>query len=86
MIGILLAAGRPLRVEEVVEELHRAGVRPSERLTKSERQTIGDLLAYQVRAGRVRRVSRGVYAVVPESMSRSTRWRRLHWQRDVWWE
>ena len=48
---------------------------------------VADVLRFQESAGRVRRVSRGVYQLVPSTMSPSTRWRSLNWQRvrKQWW-
>ena len=48
---------------------------------------VADVLRFQVAAGRVRRVSRGVYQLEPSTMSPSTKWRSLNWQRvrKHWW-
>jgi hypothetical protein len=45
-----------------------------------EGKRLADLVRWQMRRGRVRRVSRGQYAFVAGSMSRSSAWRCLHWQ------
>ena len=44
-----------------------------------------DLLGYQCRAGRVRRVRRGIYAVIRNAFTRSTMWRCLNWRRVARW-
>lgn len=43
---------------------------------------ISDLLAYQARVGKVRKVGPATFAVLSSSMSRSTRWRCLHWRNE----
>ncbi len=80
VFGVMLAAGRPMTVAEIVDGLHRAGVRVGEWHAKSERRVLADMLAYQTRAGRVRRTSAATYSFIAP-VSRSTRWRYLHWQR-----
>ena len=45
-----------------------------------EGKRLADLVRWQMRRGRVRRVRRGHYAFVLGSMSRSSAWRCLHWQ------
>jgi hypothetical protein len=73
VLGTLLAAARPLTVREVVEALAAAGATTSPHLSKAPNRVLADLLAHQARIGKVRRVAPGTYAVVPDSMSRSTR-------------
>jgi hypothetical protein len=80
VFGTLFRAGRPMTAVEVVAALHAAGVTTSPMLVKPPALVIADMLAHQVRAGRVRRTSRGHYAVIAASMSRSTQWRCLHWR------
>ncbi len=80
VLGILLAAHAPMTPQEVVAELHRQGVTTLPHLKKEPHRVIADLLAHQARIGKVRRVRRGVYVVISNSMSRSTRWRCLHWR------
>jgi hypothetical protein len=80
VLGTLLAAHGPLTPRDVVEELRRHGVTTAAHLKKEPHRVIADLLAHQARIGKVRRVRRGLYAVIRPSMSHSTRWRCLHWQ------
>lgn len=80
MLGILLVARRPLSVAEVVAELHRHGVTTSPHLSKAPARVVADMLAYQMRAGRVRRTARGTY-VLTAAMSRTTTWRYTNWHR-----
>jgi hypothetical protein len=49
---------------------------------------ISDVLRYQVRLGRVRRVERGAYEVVPGAMPKATAWRCVNWRREQqrWWQ
>ena len=79
LLGVLLDARRPLTVQEVVDELLMAGVTPPTRV-KSINKVIADMLAHQVRIGRVVRVRRATYAVIPSSMSRSMRYRCRRWR------
>jgi hypothetical protein len=77
ILGGLLVAGRPLTAREVVAELHAHGVTVY-RTGKSASRQVGDMLAYQSRAGRVERVAPGRYRLT-WPMSRSTRWRYRRW-------
>ena len=52
-------------------------------LSKGPSRVIADLLAYQARVGKVRKVGPATFAVVFLSMSRSTRWRCLHWRNEL---
>jgi hypothetical protein len=80
LFGILISAGRPLTVHEVVSALHAAGVTTPEWCRKPPAMVVADMLGYQVRAGRVLRTGRATFTVVPASSSRSTRRRCLHWR------
>ncbi|MGA9278912.1 hypothetical protein [Ilumatobacter sp.] len=42
-------------------------------------QRVSNLLGWQLRRGRVRRVARGVYVAIPEAIPRTSRWRIEHW-------
>lgn len=81
VLGVLLRAGRPLSVVEVVAELQR------EIPDAVSGKRVADVLRFQVSAGRVQRVTRGVYQLDPSTMSPSTRWRSRNWQRvrKQWW-
>ena len=83
VLGILLAAGRPLTAPEVAELLHRSGATTRPALTKGPSRVIADLLTYQARLGRVEKRGPATFAVVPASMSRSTRRRCLRWQLEL---
>lgn len=65
---ILLDAGRPLAVAELVEAVRCGGMAIPGRASK----TISDALRWEVRKGRVVRVRRSTYA--RGSMPRSTEW------------
>lgn len=82
VLGTLLAAARPMSPAEIAAVLHGAGVTTRPWLTKSPSRVIADLLAHQVRAGRVVKVGPARFAVVPASMSRSTRQRCLRWRQQ----
>jgi hypothetical protein len=82
VLGALLRARRPLTVAEIVEQL--APRMPPGKLTPKR---VADVLRFQVEAGRVQRLARGVYVVYPSTLSPSTRWRCLNWERAqrYWW-
>jgi len=80
VLGTLLAAGRPLTAREVADALAAAGATTASHLTKGPSRVIADLLAHQAKVGKVRKVAPATFAVVPASMSRSTRRRCLRWQ------
>jgi hypothetical protein len=65
----------------------RAGLNVRQIPSGVDGKRVADGLRFQVTAGRVRRVSRGVYQLDPSTMSASTRWRSLNWQRVQrnWW-
>lgn len=81
VLGVLLRAGRPVSVVEIVAELQR------EIPVGTSGKRVADVLRFQVAAGRVRRAARGIYELDPTTMSPSTRWRILNWQRvqHQWW-
>lgn len=76
-LAVLIQAGRPVSLHELAMALaadfHE---RPSP-------QQLSDLMRYQVRRGRVRRVGRGLYAYVPGSLSKSTAWRCVNWRLEL---
>ena len=45
------------------------------------RERVANLLAWQVRQRRVRRVGRGILEAVPGAFARTTRWRIDNWER-----
>ena len=80
VLGTLLSANRPLTVGEIVAAIEAAGCTTSPSLAKQSHRVIADMLAYQVRARRVRRVRRATYAVVRSAISNTTQWRCRHWR------
>lgn len=74
VLGLLLSAGRPMTVTEVVEHVRASGFDPNAR-------RVANLLAYQMRAGRVVRRGPATYSAIAEAMSGTTRWRCLNWDR-----
>ena len=80
VFAILLEERGPLTVGEVVEALHAAGVTTYSWTGKPTHRVVADMLAYQVRGGRVRRVERATYQVIASSMSRSTQRRCRQWR------
>ncbi|MDO8391114.1 MAG: N-acetyltransferase [Actinomycetota bacterium] len=83
VLGTLLAVRRPLSPSDLAAALAAAGVTTCPNLTKGPSRVIADLLAHQVRIGKVAKVGPALFAVLPGSMSRSTRQRCLRWQREV---
>jgi hypothetical protein len=80
VMRVLLRAGRPVRVAEVVQILVRdERVAIADHHASSASQRISNVLAWQVRKGRARRTSRGVYEAIPASIPRTTRWRIECW-------
>ena len=80
VLGVLLRERGSMTVAEVVSELHARGVTTSAATHKPPNAVVADLLGYQVRIGRVVRIRRGVYSAMPAALSRTTKWRCLHWQ------
>ena len=65
VLGTLLAAGRALTAKEIAEALRQSGATTRPTLTKAPSRVIADLLAHQVRTGKVRKTGPGTFAVVP---------------------
>lgn len=82
VLGTLLSAGGPLSPAEIAAALAAAGATTSPARTKSPSRLIADLLAYQVRIGKVVKVGPALFAAVPERISRSTRQRCVGWRRQ----
>ena len=93
VLSILLHRGRPVSLQDIMLELEdvqletehsETAAQPETiagRLSVSARQRVSDLLRWQISNGHVRRISLGVYMVVPDSMSRTTIWRCHNWRR-----
>jgi hypothetical protein len=80
VLRILLRADAPVSVSEIVrilEDEHDVFVEAHREATASQR--ISNLLGWQARQGRVRRVRWGTYVAVPDAIPRTTRWRIDHW-------
>ncbi len=75
LLGILLVAGSPLTVGEITARLQASGRTTWSSVGDPPHKRVADTLNSLVRSGRAERVRRGVYAVVPTSMSRTTRQR-----------
>ena len=83
VLGILLAAGEPLTARDIAATLRLGGVTTKPMLSKGTSRVVADVLAYQERVGKVRKLGPATFFVLPASMSRSTRWRCLHWRDEV---
>jgi hypothetical protein len=79
IVGTLLRAGRPMSITELNAAVlvSRSAADTAQLLTP---KLISDVLRYQIRLGRVRRVRRGVYEAIPAAWSRSTAWRYVNWE------
>jgi hypothetical protein len=75
ILGHLLTARSPVTVAGVV-----AAVAPAFGPEVTAKR-VADVLRYQVRIGRVRRVDRGVYQAVPDAFPKATAWRCVNWRR-----
>ena len=74
VLGMLMRADEGLSLGEMrAALLSRDGI-------EVDGKRLADLVRWQMRRGRVRRVRRGRYAFVVGSMSRSSAWRCLHWK------
>ena len=76
ILGHLLTARSPITVPDVVAAV--SGAFDPEEITPKR---VAEVLRYQVRLGRVRRVDRGVYQAVPEAFPKATAWRCVNWKR-----
>jgi len=83
VIGILLAADRPLSAADIVQRMHQAGATPATAPGRRPTQVVSDVVAYQRRLGRVRRIERDRHLAVPTAMSPAMRSRSRHWRRAV---
>ena len=87
VLAVLLDAAGPLRLTDIVTALDREhgidlGVQwQHARQVRSIEQRLSDLVRWQVRAGRVRRVARATFVASPTAMSSSTQWRCRNWRR-----
>ena len=81
VIGTLLRHRRAMSPAEVTEAIlarRPFDVNPEDAMTK---RRVAEILRYQTRTGAVVRISRGRYAYNPGSLSKSTIWRCLNWER-----
>jgi hypothetical protein len=76
VLGHLIRAGGPVAVGDLSDGLVR------EFGPAAGGKRLADLLRYQARLGRVRRVRRGVYQFVPGSLSKTTAWRCVNWRTE----
>lgn len=83
-LGVLVGAGRPLSIDEILARLHARGVR----VAGDQRKALSDAMRYQARKGRVRRAGRGSYVLV--GLPRTSEWRTMRrlrlrsWPWAVW--
>lgn len=75
VLGIMLLTRSPMTLAELEAALLAIGVITRPGLVRTANRVLSDVLSYQVRLGRVRRIKRGVYQVIPESMNATMRWR-----------
>lgn len=77
VLGVLLNAPRPLSIADIERCLADHGLMPYPYAWggRTVRKLFADLLAHQWRIGRVQRVARGQYQIVPSAISPSMRYR-----------
>jgi hypothetical protein len=73
VVGVLLVARQPQSIDDVLRGLRSRGLTPPDGQQRTRRKIVADVLRYQATLGRVRRLERGVYEVVPGALSRSMR-------------
>ena len=78
VLATLLGAQGPVRISQVVAVLE-AHFGPG----AGDPKRVSDLLRHQMRLGRVRRVERGVYTIVPGAIPKTTAWRCINWRREM---
>jgi hypothetical protein len=61
VLGVLLRAGEPTTITEIIDALASQGVTTNFLLARSPAEVVSDLLRYQARLGRVRKVARATY-------------------------
>jgi hypothetical protein len=80
VLRVLLRARAPMCVGDIVRHLEDDdGIAIADAHEATASQRVSNLLGWQVRQGRVRRVARGEYVAVPDVVPRTTRWRIDHW-------
>lgn len=80
VLGVLLEAHWPLTVGEVVDAIRANGCTTRPNLAKPMHMVVADMLAYQVRAGRVQRTRPATYAPIRSAIPKTTQWRCRHWR------
>jgi len=79
VIGTLIRADCALTIAELTERMRCS--RPIDGvLGELTPKRLSDMLRAQVAVGRVYRVRRGCYRVVPVAMARTTTWRYVRWE------
>jgi len=73
VLGLLLRAGQPMSVDALLDALSEIGCEPAPHPPRTARKALADVLAYQCRLGRLERVTRGTYRVLPNAISPSMR-------------
>lgn len=74
VLGAMLVAGCELSIADIVRNIEvRVGISVPAR-------TVSEVCRQQVHSGRVVRVERGVYRIVPAALSASTAWRCRTWR------
>ena len=82
---MLIQVGRPMTIGQILAYLESRGVLLAK---ESPRKALSDVLRYQTRTGRVRKVGRGRYEI--RRVSRTTAWRfrtrlvRRSWDDTTW--
>jgi hypothetical protein len=83
IVGTVLRADRPMTVAEVIDAVVSSRPATNNGAPLSPRFT-ADVLRYQARLGRLRRVRRGEYVAIRDAWSRTTAWRYANW--EIGWD
>jgi hypothetical protein len=83
ILGVLLLSLRPMTIDQILADLEARDVRIGH--VDNPRKAVSDAMRYQARIGRVSRVGRGVYVVLPSRLPRTTEWRMRRRLEDRSW-
>ena len=82
VMRVLIRAGHPVRVRDVIDHLERIDrVCLGDAWVSTASQRVASILRWQATHGRVRRTGWGMYEYVPGSLAATSRWRIMNWER-----
>jgi hypothetical protein len=82
VLSVLIRRQTAMTIGEIIEDLavEEKIVLVPRTTSESVNQRLGDLLRWQLRRGRLERVGRGRYRMLPRSLTTSTAWRCRNWR------